>query len=77
MWMPGNFSSWRMLPITRSMPMLVPMANSAYAVGVGIGMGIVPKVLFERLIVAGDAGDTVSLDVDGERMVAEDTVAGA
>jgi len=26
----GNFSSWRMLPMTRSTPRLVPMATSAH-----------------------------------------------
>ena len=49
----------------------------AYAVGVLVGVGVGPEVALEVLVVAGDFGDAVGLDVDGEGGFAEDAVAGA
>lgn len=49
----------------------------AYSVGVFVGVGVGPKIALEGLVFAGGAGDAVAFDVDGERVGAEDAVAGA
>ena len=49
----------------------------ADAVGVFVGVGVGPEVALESLVFAGDAGDAVAFDVDGEGMGAEDAVARA
>ncbi len=49
----------------------------ADAVGIGVGVGVVPEVELEGFVFAGDAGDAVGFDVDGEGGVAEDAVADA
>jgi hypothetical protein len=48
-----------------------------YAVGVLVSVGVSPEVALEGFVGAGDAGDAVALDVDGEGLIAEDAIAGA
>ena len=49
----------------------------ADAVGVFVGVGVGPEVALEVLVFAGDAGDAVAFDIDGEGVSAEDAVTGA
>ena len=48
----------------------------ADAVGVGVEVGVRPKVALKGFVFADDAGDAVGFDVDGEGVIAEDAVAG-
>ena len=49
----------------------------AYAVGVFVGVCVGPEVALEGFVLAGDLGDAVAFNVDGEGLVTEDAVTGA